>query len=240
MSQVSEVVLPKEVVKAERLSPKILVLYSQPKMGKTTAVSKIKDCLILDLEDGTALIDALKIKVNSLEELGKVAKAIKDAGKPYKYIAIDTISKLEEWCEIYAKTLYMRTPMGKNFTGDSVLELPNGGGYLYLREAYKKWINYLTDLSDRVILIGHLKDKMIEKKGKEVSAKDLDLIGKIRSMTCARADAIGYLYREEDKLLINFVSQEETLCGSRCEHLKGQVIELGNKDDLNWNKIYVD
>ena len=46
-----------------------------------------------------------------------------------------------------AKKLYMATPMGKNFEqknpGMSVLSLPNGGGYLYLRIAYKKWIDKL-------------------------------------------------------------------------------------------------
>ena len=90
-------------------------------------------------------------------------------------MAIDTISKLEEWCEADAKVLYMQTPMGKNFEtknpGASVLSLPNGAGYLYLRIAYKKWIDRLNTLADHVILVGHLKDKMLEKKGKEVAVK---------------------------------------------------------------------
>ena len=67
-------------------------------------------------------------------------------------MAIDTISKLEEWCEAEAKTIYMQTPMGKNFEqknpGASVLSLPNGAGYLYLRIAYKKWIDRLNKLAD--------------------------------------------------------------------------------------------
>lgn len=215
-----------------------MIIYGPPKIGKTTVLSQLKDCLIIDLEEGSDMVDALKIKVNSLKELGEVGKAIIKEGKPYKYVAIDTISKLEEWCEEDAKNLYMATPMGKNFEaknpGMSVLSLPNGAGYLYLRMAYKKWIDRLNLLADHVILVGHLKDKMLEKKGKEVAVKDLDLTGKIKQITCANADAVGYVYREDDQTMISFNSLEDVTAGSRCEHLKGQTMPL------QWSSIFID
>ena len=230
--------LPKKVVKASRKSPKNMIIYGPPKIGKTTVLSQLKDCLIIDLEDGSDMVDALKVKVNNLKELGEVGKAIIKEGKPYKYIAIDTISKLEEWCEADAKVLYMQTPMGKNFDqkkpGASVLSLPNGAGYLYLRIAYKQWIDRLNKLADHVILVGHLKDKMLEKKGKEVAYKDLDLTGKIRNITCANADAIGYVFRENDTTMISFDSLGDIQAGSRCDHLKGQTFPL------EWDKIFID
>ena len=215
-----------------------MIIYGPPKIGKTTVLSQLKDCLIIDLEAGSDMVDALKVKVNSLKELGEVGKAIIKEGKPYKYVAIDTISKLEEWCEEDAKKLYMATPMGKNFEtknpGMSVLALPNGAGYLYLRMAYKKWIDRLNLLADHVILVGHLKDKMLEKKGKEVAVKDLDLTGKIKQITCANADAVGYIYREDDKTMVSFNSLEDVTAGSRCDHLKGQTMPL------QWSNIFID
>ena len=230
--------LPKNKVKALRKSPKNLVLYGPPKIGKTTALSKLNDCLIIDLEDGSDMLEALKIKANNVKELSKIGKAIIDDGRPYKYIAIDTVTQLEVWCEAEAKILYQNTPMGKNFdkenTGLSVLSLPNGAGYLYLRMAYKRWLDKLNKLADHVILVGHLKDKVIEKKGKEVSSKDLDLTGKIRGITCANADAIGYVFREKEQTMISFDSAGDINAGSRCEHLKGQVMEL------DWDKIFID
>ena len=215
-----------------------MIIYGPPKIGKTTVLSQLKDCLIIDLEAGSDMVDALKVKVNSLKELGEVGKAIIKEGKPYKYVAIDTISKLEEWCEEDAKKLYMATPMGKNFEtknpGMSVLTLPNGAGYLYLRMAYKKWIDRLNLLADHVILVGHLKDKMLEKKGKEVAVKDLDLTGKIKQITCANADAVGYIYREDDQTMVSFNSLEDVTAGSRCDHLKGQTMPL------QWSNIFID
>ena len=232
------ITLPKQKVKATRKSPKNMVIYGPPKIGKTTALSQLDDCLIIDLEDGSDMVDALKVQVNDLSELTEVGKAIMKDGRPYKYIAIDTITKLEEWCEEDAKKIYMATPMGKNFEqknpGASVLSLPNGAGYLYLRIAYKKWIDRLNKLADHVILVGHLKDKMLEKKGKEVAAKDLDLTGKIKSITCANADAIGYIYREDDETMVSFNSLDDVTAGSRCDHLKGQTMPL------EWSNIFID
>ncbi len=230
--------LPKAKVKASRKSPKNMIIYGPPKIGKTTVLSQLDDCLIIDLEDGSDMVDALKVKVNNLSELQSIGTAIMKQGRPYKYIAIDTISKLEEWCEVEAKSIYKETPMGKNFdsknTGASVLSLPNGAGYLYLRMAYKKWIDKLNKLADHIILVGHLKDKMLEKKGKEVAVKDLDLTGKIKQITCANADAVGYIYREEEETMISFNSMEDVTAGSRCGHLKGKTMPL------KWSDIFID
>ena len=230
--------LPKNKVGVLRKSPKNMVIYGPPKIGKTTALSQLDNCLIIDLENGSDMVEALKIKVNNLGMLAAVGKEIMKEQKPYKYVAIDTVTRLEEWCETEGKKIYTDTPMGKNFDKDnkgiSVLSLPNGAGYLYLRIAFKRWMDRLNLLADHVILVGHLKDKMLDKKGKEVSSKDLDLTGKIKQITCANADAIGYIYREDDKTMISFNSQGDITAGSRCDHLKGQEMEL------DWNKIFID
>jgi len=230
--------LPKTKLGATRKSPKNMVIYGPPKIGKTTALSKLDNCLIIDLEEGSDMVEALKIKVSNLNMLAAVGKEIMKEKKPYKYVAIDTVTKLEEWCETEGKRIYRDTPMGKNFDKDnkgiSVLSLPNGAGYLYLRIAFKRWIDRLNLLADHVILVGHLKDKMLDKKGKEVSSKDLDLTGKIKQITCANADAIGYIYREDDKTMISFNSQGDITAGSRCDHLKGQDMEL------DWTQIFID
>ena len=209
--------LPKNKVAALRKSPKNMVIYGPPKIGKTTVLSKLDDCLIIDLEGGSDMVEALKVKATNLSELAEIGKAIMQNKKPYKYVAIDTVTKLEEWCEHEGKKIYQNTPMGKNFDkdnkGTSVLSLPNGAGYLYLRMAFKKWMDRLNML---------------------VSSKDLDLTGKIKQITCANADAIGYIYRENDKTMISFNSMDDITAGSRCDHLRGQEMEL------EWSKIFID
>jgi hypothetical protein len=134
----------------------------------------------------------------------------------------------------------MKTPIGSKFNlgisrenWESVLILPNGAGYYWLRLCMVRWLERFYKISDHVIFIAHLKDKFIEnKKGQEVSVKDIDLTGKIKSIVCSAMDAIGYMYRNDEKLMISFRSDESIVCGSRCEHLKGADIEA------DWNLIF--
>ena len=45
-------VLPETLVSKKTSSPENLIIYSKPKVGKTTMLSKLDDCLIIDLEQG--------------------------------------------------------------------------------------------------------------------------------------------------------------------------------------------
>ena len=75
------------------LNPKVLLLYGAPKVGKTTMLSKLDNCLIVDTEKGTNMLEAYVQQVNNREEL---IQTLKDAmeGHEFKYIAIDTIDKV--------------------------------------------------------------------------------------------------------------------------------------------------
>jgi hypothetical protein len=135
--------------------------------------------------------------------------------------------------------------MGKSFAGDNVLKLPNGAGYLYLREAFFKILDYIETLvpeDGSIILLGHLKDKNIDVAGKEVAAVDLDLTGKIKSLVCAKADAIGLLSRKGNQVILNFKTSDEITCGARPDHLKNQEIILTESIDGNlvasWDKVF--
>ena len=116
----------------------------------------------------------------------------------------------------------------------SVLTLPNGAGYNYLRQSFQKWFRNLNTLADHVIFVGHLRDKYLTKNGKEVKANDLSLSGKLREIACANADAIGYVYRGEGATKISFDSSGNDTAGSRCSHLRGL------DEELDWGKIFID
>lgn len=255
------VVLPTERVISTLRDPLFLTIYSAPKMGKTTLISQLPNCLILDFEGGSKYADGMKIEVKDFAHFNKIGAAIMKAGRPYDFIAIDTITALEDWCLWDATEFYMGTPQGKAFNRDKgvtlpraswepVINLPNGAGYKFLRESFRRWMDKIRKLSDRIILVGHIKDKMmVDKKGNEVSAVDLDLTGKIKQITTQHySDSIAYLYRDDkSNPVLNFKTSDEVVCGSRSKHLRGQEIQMADfneetmeLENVKWDVIYPD
>jgi hypothetical protein len=221
-----------------------MIIYSKPKTGKTTAYAGLENNLILDLENGSDYVEALKVKINNLQELLDAGKAIKAAGNPYKVVTIDTVTALEDMIQPLAVKLYRGTSMGKNYDGDNVTTLPNGAGYLYIRQAFFQVLDFIDTLAPHIILSGHIKDKVVDDKGEMVMSANIDLTGKIKSLICANADAIGYMYRKGNKTILSFKTNEEVTCGARPEHLRNEeivVTEMNEKGELefHWDKIYV-
>lgn len=237
------IVLPTVKVKGERVNPKRIVIYSKPKTGKTTAYAGLENNLILDLENGTDYVEAMKVKISNLQELLDAGKAIKEAGRPYDYVTIDTVTALEEMIMPLAIKLYKQTPMGKNFDGDTVINLPNGAGYLYVRQAFFQVLDFIDGLAPTIILSGHIKDKQVDDKGELVMSANIDLTGKIKSLICAQADAIGYMYRKGNKTILSFKTNDEVTCGARPEHLRNEEIVITEMIDnvlhTTWDKVFL-
>lgn len=272
-------ILPKEKVKATGTSPNRLVFYSQIKSGKTTLLSLLENHLMLDFEEGSDFVDAVKMKIIGilipkdedtilkvmresenkyyLQEVIQALKAeIKETGKyPYRYISIDTTTGLEEMCMPIANQMYRNTPMGKtwgllsdNKTPDPnikvTLSLPQGAGYQYLRDSFEKVISMIEEVCERSILSGHVLDKIIDAGGKEVSTKDIDLTGKLKGIACKNADAVAYLYRKGNQVIMNFKTSETIICGNRAEHLRDKEVVVSELIDgkvvAHWDKIYID
>ena len=242
------VTLPTSKVPATSTNPHFMILYGRPKAGKTSALAQLDNNLIIDLEGGSTFIDAMAVQARSVNELGEIAQAIRAKNTEvghnfYKHITIDNATRLEEICLPYAAVLYRQTPMGKNWKGTDVRLLPNGSGYMYIRQAVRKVIDMFKDLCNEFILVGHVKDVQIEQNGEELSEMALDLVGKLSSIICGEADAVGYVYRKGNETHISFKGGDGTIKEARAPHLRGQdiIIATGDEDGTittYWNKIY--
>lgn len=253
MAEESTIILPTSKVKATDKSPKNLIIFSKPKVGKTSLLSQLDNCLLLDLEKGSKYIDALKIEASSIEDIRNIGAKIKESNNPYKYVAVDTITKLEELCIPYAEHLYSKSPMGKNWFKEgggkskygTILGMPEGAGYYWTRLAFTKVIDYISTWADYTIFLGHVKDTMLDKDGATFNALDLDLTGKLKRITASNADAIGYLYRKGKNNILSFKTSNDISCGARPEHLKNEEFIISETDDegnytTHWEKIYID
>lgn len=237
-------ILPTEKTKPLVNNPKTLILFGRPKAGKSTLMAALESNLIIDLENGYQALSALVVQARSIQDFADIANALREKIKenngvfPYKYITIDNATRLEEMCLSYACQLYRQTPMGKNYQGTDIRTLPNGSGYMYLRQAVRKVLDMFKSLCDTFILIAHVKEKMINKDGEELSEMSIDLTGKLGDILCGEADAIGYVYRKKNETIVSFEGGENTIREARAEHLRGKKIVVATSDEDN--KVTVD
>lgn len=218
--------LPTTKVPAKSLNPRILTLYGPPKIGKTTILTQLDNCLIIDTEEGTSKLEALKVEVANLTELGGVIKQLMESQHKYDYIALDTIDNIALWYE---------TQVCRENKVKTIGDMPYGSGYSIVREKVINVINVLKKMTPHLILIGHLKRTMISSETAiVVDSQSLDLTGKLKNIIMADSDAIGLVHRTpEGELMVSFKGTDQVEVGSRCPHLQNQLLKF------EWKNIYV-
>jgi hypothetical protein len=254
--QKTGIILPTTARKPTHISPRDLILYGKPKVGKTTAISKLPNVLIIDMEKGAAFIEGMIVEppdhmgpVGKWNWLKELARTIIEKGKPYDYVAIDTLSELDSLAEWVATYQYMNSIMGKKFNRDSegkmmtpdnpsyesVHTLPNGAGWGHSRKLMVEMYNTLRYLGKiGTIFVCHVADKMIsEKNGEQVMTKDLALTGKLKDILARQPDAIANVWNEDGELMISFSGNNDKLGGMRGNHVSGYV------GPLHWEKIFI-
>lgn len=159
---------------------------------------------------------------------------------PYKRIAIDTIDRFEDFCEAEATRKFLNTPIGKGMlekgtiTGKSVLEMPQGGGYFYLRNEFMDQINRFSSICEHLILIAHIREKNIMKGDVLVSTSDISLTGKLAPIVCGAADVIGFVYHDaKEGTMVSFENYAGGVMGARFPRLAGKRMPF------DWSKIYL-
>lgn len=252
--------LPKVPEKPTKTVPSTLIMFGLPKCGKTTILSKLPNCLLIDVERGGDFVEALRIQppkdtgpVGVYEWLKQVAKQIKEDGRPYDFVAIDTISHLDQLSEWIGTYRYMNMAQGKSFNRvdgkkggeflppdhpdyESVHSLPEGYGYRYSRKVMTDIWDMCKDLGKiATIFVCHVTDKYVVSKqtNTEVRALDFSLTGKVRNIYARDVDAIGYIWNQNGKVQISFKGNEDKLGGMRgTEHIQGY------EGDLSWDMIF--
>lgn len=269
----SKIELPTSKVKAVSKSPSTILFYTKPKQGKTTALSLLEDSLIIDTEKGSDFVDAFKIQVDitkpeheQAEEFVNICRAIYMAGydtttkiytPKYKYLIVDTYTRLDSWAEIVGTLNYMGKMQGKKFNVnpdgtkisptskdfETVHDIPQGYGYKHSREVMVDWYHKICMLAPRVIFVCHVKEKLVATNlGEAVSTKDINLTGRVKDIIASKVDTIMYGYREGNKFMASFSGED----GTRSSYLSGKTIVLTESDEEgniisnNWDKIFID
>ena len=210
--------------KAVSQNPSTLLMYGPPKIGKTTMLSSLDKCLIIDTESGSNMIEGHILNANNRKELIDILKQARE-GHEFKYIAIDTIDKVVQWAE---------AAVCEENSVQALADLPFGKGWGLARDKVMNTIHAFKDVCDHLIIVGHRKTAKAVVEGQAtVEPESLDITGRLKNMIMSDSDAIGYVFRDEDeKLMISFKSDDALEAGSRSPHLRGKILPF------DWKNIY--
>ena len=244
--------LPTTRQEVKDYNPALIVLFGRPKCGKSTLAASLDDNLVLDLEDGYRSLPVMRVNIKNAKDLLECKKAIHAKAKelrkkPYRFITIDNVTRLEEMILPVAAERYRATPQGADWkshidekTGQRVYEknpdireLPMGRGYGYIRDLVQEFINMFRPYCQTLILVAHQKEKQINKDAEEITEVSVDLPGKLANIVCGMADAIGLVYRRENKTYISFKGGDDILKEARPLHLRGKKFCVAESDENN-------
>ena len=172
------------------LKGKFILIYGQPKTGKSTFGSQLPRALFMNFEQGTnALAGIRSMPIMKWTDAKKVLSELRQpkAREMYDSIVVDTASIAWQLCEKY---ICQREGV------DSIRDIPWGGGWTMLKNECQEFWREITLLGFGILFIAHSKDKpteMRDEDGEAITAVCPDLPNQCYTIINSIVDIIGYL-----------------------------------------------
>lgn len=141
-----------------------ILLYGEPKIGKTTLASKFENALFCDTESGTLnfhvptferLLDRDRVKepIRSWEDIRKATKVLKGIKNIEGTVVVDTVPEAYEMCRAFVI----------NKLGiDHETDLQFGKGWSSVKDEFQSWIRELKGMGLGLIFIAHVNEVEID------------------------------------------------------------------------------
>ena len=199
------------------LREKIVVIYGEPKVGKTTIASQFPNALLLAFEKGyNALAGVMAQNVSKWSEFKKALKQLENKAVQEKFetIVVDTADLAYASCE---KFIIQREGV------DKIGDIPYGAGYKMVRDEFDTSLRSIPMLNYGLVMISHAQIATVTTEdGTEYSKTMPTLAKQPRQVVLSMADIIGYaksIEREgESKTVLFLRGTQQFEAGSRFKH----------------------
>jgi hypothetical protein len=172
------------------LKGKFLLIYGQPKTGKSTFGSQLPRALFMNFEQGTNALAGIKSQpILRWTDAKKVLTQLRkpQAKEIFDTIVVDTASIAWQLCEKY---------ICQRENVDSIRDVPWGQGWNMLKQEFSEFWREITLLGFGILFIAHSKDKPTEMRnedGEAITAVCPDLPNQCYTIINSIVDIIGYL-----------------------------------------------
>ena len=175
------------------LKGKYVLIYSLPKMGKTTLACAFPKNLLLAFERGYNNISGAKaIDVTKWADFKLILRQLEkpEAKAMYDTITIDTVSIAWDLCETYICAQH---------GVQKISDIPWGAGFAACKKEFESCLRKITMLGYGIVIISH-DAKRIEKTpdGSEIEILFPDVPKRARDIVNQLVDIIGYIGIEWD------------------------------------------
>ena len=172
-----------------------VLLYGQPKTGKTTTAAQFPQALLCAFETGYLAIPGVMAQpVNKWSEFKQILKQLdsEQAHKQFKNIIVDTVDIAYDLCE-----KYICNQNGVSTVGD----LAYGKGYALAKKEFDEALRKIPQMGYGLVMISHAQDKTFkDENGEEYQQIVPTLANQPRLVVDRMSDIIGYAhpFQEED------------------------------------------
>lgn len=204
------------------LKGKYILIYGNPKSGKTSFAAKFKKNLLLAFEMGYNAIDGIYAQpMQKWSDLKLILRQLADEKAKAKYdtITIDTASIAYELCEQYVCAQH---------GVQKIADIPWGAGYSAVRNEFETTLRQITMLGYGLILIAHS-----EKRVETVDNNEIEFFSPALNKRCYEVcnrlvDVIGYIAIEWDEQgnSQRYLYTRQTprvMAGSRFQYLEPKI-----------------
>jgi hypothetical protein len=183
--------------------PPRLVVYGEPKIGKSTFATSAPDMCLVATEDGALAVDVPRLptdgKCKTWQDVLECAKAIRDGEHDFKWMALDTANGAESLCQqmVCERDFGGFLNPGKGHEGFSSY----GKGDKAVAQEFRALLSILDDVQQKrgvgVILLAHAG---LHKTGNALGADfqkfGADMNKNTWALVAGWADQIGYACRD--------------------------------------------
>ena len=172
-----------------------VLLYGQPKTGKTTTAAQFPQALLCAFETGYLAIPGVMAQpISKWSEFRQVLKQLNSdqAHQQFKNVIVDTVDIAYDLCEKY---------ICNQNNVSSVGDLPYGKGYALAKKEFDEVLREIPKMGYGLVMISHAQDKTFkDENGDEYQQIVPTLANQPRLVVDRMSDIIGYAhpFQEED------------------------------------------
>ena len=164
-----------------------MVIYGQPKIGKSTFCSRFENALFMATEPGLNYLKTKNVRVNDWAEACELVDVLTKSEHPYKTLIVDTVDQLWAFCTEYVR---------KSRKVESLVDIPYGKGKDLATSAFSDLIAKIVRLNMGMVFVSHAQMTDVETLYGKQNVFMPTIPDKARQIILPLVDVIGFATSE--------------------------------------------